>query len=321
MSPLVLEVALSVHDELTARADEADRMRRQQVDRARYEVEIAQRRYLRVDPDNRLVAATLEAEWNTKLRALDAARDDYERQRANDALLDEEKRQQIMALATDFPRLWRDPHTPARERKRMARLLIDDVTLVKEDDLVVHVRFRGGDTRTLRLARPMTGLDLHKLDPGVVVEIDRLLDNHTDSEIADALNAAGYEPPIGERFSIWMVWKIRKAHRLKSRFDRLRDRGLLTLDEMAEALNVNPQTVKGRALRGQLESVAYNDRGQRLYALPGPPKKIPCGKCGKPITELVAQGQHRKYCSVSCRTGAYASRRRAAGYVRPRRQR
>ena len=81
MSPLSLEVALSVQDELTFRADEADRLRRQSVERARYEVDLAQRRYLRVDPDKSLVAATLEAEWNNKLRALDAAQEDYERQR------------------------------------------------------------------------------------------------------------------------------------------------------------------------------------------------------------------------------------------------
>jgi DNA invertase Pin-like site-specific DNA recombinase len=128
MTPLALEIALSVQDELANRADEADRLRRHQVERARYETELAQRRYLRVDPDNRLVAATLEAEWNHKLRAQEAAQDDYERQRAADTLLDEEKRQRVLALATNFPRLWRDPDTPARERKRMARLLIEDVT-------------------------------------------------------------------------------------------------------------------------------------------------------------------------------------------------
>ena len=267
------------------------------------------------------MAATLEGEWNSKLRALDSAQEDYERQREADTLLDEEHRQRVLALATDFPRLWRDPDTPARERKRMARLLIEDVTLNKDDDLVAHVRFRGGDTATLRLPRPRPAADLHKLDPAVVTEIDRLLDDHTDSEIADALNAAGRQPPVGERFSIWMVWKIRKAHHLESRSDRLRKKGLLTLDEMADALGVHPQTVKDRALRGQLVSVVYNDKGERLYAPPVSAKPIPCAKCGKPIIERAPQGQLRKYCGVSCRTGAYAARRRAAGYVRPPRQR
>ncbi len=321
MTPLALEVALSVQDELASRADEADRLRCQQVERARYEAELAQRRYLRVDPDNRLVAATLEAEWNNKLRALDAARDDYERQRAADVLLDEHKRQQILALATDFPRLWRDPETPARERKRMARLLVEDVTLLRDNErLHVHVRFRGGDTRSLELPRPKSIADMRKLDPAVVAEIDRLLDDHTDSEIASALNAAGYRPPVGDHFTIWMIWKIQRAHRLESRFDRLRRQGMLTLAETAETLGVHPQTVKHRAGRGLLASVAYNDKGQRLYAVPQPVSTIPCARCGQPIAERAEQGQLRRYCGVSCRTGAYAARRRAAGWVRDRRR-
>src|SRR5215207_7687457 len=123
VSPLALEVALAVQEELTARADEADRLRRQQVERARYEAELAQRRFLRVDPDNRLVADVLEAEWNAKLRALAAAQEGAEHQRreAQRAPTDEE-RDAIRALAADFPQLWRDPRTPDRERKRMARL-------------------------------------------------------------------------------------------------------------------------------------------------------------------------------------------------------
>jgi len=320
MTPLALEVALSVQDELATRADDADRLRRQQVERARYETELAQRRYLRVDPNNRLVAATLEAEWNNKLRALGAAQDDYERQRAADTLLDEEKRQRVLALATDFPRLWRDPDTPARERKRMARLLVEEVTLLRRDELLdVHVRFRGGDARSLQLPPPKPAVDLRKLDPAIVAEVDRLLDDHTDSEIAEALNAAGHQPPVGDQFTIWIIWKIRKAHGLESGPDRLRRRGMLTLAEMADALGVHPQTVKNRAARGELVSVEYNDKGQRLFAPPEPTAMIPCARCGKPIPERAAQGRRRKYRCVSCRTGAYAARRSAAGWVRPRR--
>jgi DNA invertase Pin-like site-specific DNA recombinase len=321
VTPLALEVAMSVQDELATRAEEADRLRRQQVERARYEAELAQRRYLRVDPDNRLVAATLEAEWNTKLRALADAQENYERQRDADALLDDEKRRQILALATDFPRLWCDPATPARERKRMVRLLIEDVTLLKGTALEVHVRFRGGATRTLRLDRPKPAAELHKLDPAVVAEVDRLLDDHTHSEISEALNASGHRPPVGESFTTWMIWKICKAHHLESRFDRLRREGLLTVSEMAEALGVHPETVKARAARGQLVSVAYNDKNQRLYAPPGAPATIPCARCAKAIPEHGRQGHRQRYCSVSCRTGAYATRRRAAGWVRPRRNR
>ena len=319
MSPLALEVALSVQDELQARADEADRLRRQQVERARYEVELAQRRYLRVDPDNRLVAGSLEAEWDAKLRALAAAQDDYERQRAKEAVLDQAQRQQVLALATDFPRLWADPATPARERKRMARLLIEDVTLLKGDEVVAHVRFRGGATHKISLPRPKPAAELHKLDPSIVAEVDRLLEDHTEREIAEIFNHRGLQPPVGDHFSTWVVWRIRKSHGLESRFSRLRRQGLLTVDEIAEALGVHPTTVKKRQARGQLASVAYNDKDQRLYFPPGLVTMTGCLKCGKPMPGRSAAGNIQKYCSVSCRTGAYEARRRAAGWVRPRR--
>ena len=179
VSPLALEVALAVQDELEARAQEVDRMRRQQVECARYEAELAQRRYLRVDPDNRLVADSLEAEWNTKLRALTAAQEEYERQRtAAGGALSADQRRQVMTLVTDFPRLWHDPATPQRERKRMVRLLLEDVTLLKADEVVAQIRFRGGATHTLRLPLPRSAPELRKTHSTVVAE-NRSPDRHT----------------------------------------------------------------------------------------------------------------------------------------------
>ncbi|MGH2903054.1 MAG: recombinase family protein, partial [Solirubrobacteraceae bacterium] len=119
VTPLALEVALTVQAELEARAQDADQLRRSHVDRARQHAELARRRYLAVDPDNRLVADTLEADWNHTLRALQAAQDEYDRQTAAaNAALDDHRKAQIRQLATDFPKLWTDPATPARERKR-----------------------------------------------------------------------------------------------------------------------------------------------------------------------------------------------------------
>ena len=106
---------------------------------------------MRVDPDNRLVADALEADWNQKLRALAEAQQEYDRQRkAEELRIDSEKRRQILSLASDFPRLWNDPNTPDRDRKRMARLILEDVTLIRGEQITVQVRFKGGATRTLQ---------------------------------------------------------------------------------------------------------------------------------------------------------------------------
>ena len=119
---------LAVQKELESRSEESDRLRHQAVERARYESDLARRRYMRCDPDNRLVADSLEAEWNQALRNQTAAQEHYDKQRETETGLDDQQRAAILALAKDFPRLWNDPHTADRERKRMARLLIADVT-------------------------------------------------------------------------------------------------------------------------------------------------------------------------------------------------
>src|SRR6185295_597185 len=123
-----------------ARAQDADRLRASTVRRAQYHAEHARRRYLAVDPTNRLVADTLEADWNTALRELADATDAYEHAKASAATLTDTQRHRITALAADFPALWHNPATPLRERKRMVRLLIDDVTIRKDKTITVHIR-------------------------------------------------------------------------------------------------------------------------------------------------------------------------------------
>jgi hypothetical protein len=96
---------------------------------------------------------------------------------------------------------------------------------------------------------------------------------------------------------------------------------MLTVAEIAETLDVHPQTIKARTARGELPSIVYNDKGQRLYPPPTPVPTVACAHCGKPIPEHCPHGQRQQYCNVSCRTGAYAVRRRAAGWIRPPRRR
>jgi len=266
MTPLALEVALSVQGELQSRLDEVDQIRQEQVERTRYEAEVARRRYMQVDPDNRLVAHSLEADWNEKLRALEAAQDEYERGRQRDrALLDEDQREQLLSLATDFPRLWRDPKTPQRERKRLIRLLIEDVTLIKKKQITIHVCFKGGATVTKSLPKPQPAWQMRATDPEVIQEIDNLLDHCTDAQVAERLNESGFRSGEGKEFHGHIIAKIRRSYHLKSRYDRLRDQGLLTVQEMAKELGVTAQTVKIWAAHGLLISYVYNDRMERLF--------------------------------------------------------
>ena len=241
------------------------------MERARYEAELAQRRYMRVDPENRLVADSLEADWNEKLRALGEAQQEYEQRREQDRrIFADEQRSAILALAQNFPRLWKDPETEDRDRKRMIRLLIEDVTMIRGEQISLHLRFRGGACKSVTLPNPLRAWEIGVTDAEVVGRIDGLLDTLTFSEIAAALNRDGYKPGKGQRFTARYIARIQKQYSLRSRFHRLQARGMLTLNEMAAALCINPKTVKIWAVNGLLKAHAYTDKPERLYEPPGP---------------------------------------------------
>ena len=270
VTPVALEVALRVQEELETRLDEADRLRHKQVERARYEADVTRRRYMQVDPDNRLVADALEAEWNENLRVLADVQEQYEKQRSADRrTFGEEQQARILGLATDFPRLWHDSRTPQRDRKRMVRLLIEDVTLVKNDDIAAHVRFRGGMTTSLSLPIPPSAWQMRQTAAEVVTQIDRLLDEHTEGEIAAILNARGVTSGEGKAFHRLIVKHLRRDYNLKSRRQRLRENGMLTLKEIACMLRVATATVKQWRNHGLLRVKHHNDKGECLYEHPG----------------------------------------------------
>jgi len=270
VTPLSLEVALSVQQELQARLAEADRLRRQQVERAQYEADLCRRRFMQVDPENRLVADALEADWNAKLRLLAQAREDYERRSREDrAELTEEQQRQILELAGDFPRLWNDPQTPPRERKRMARLLLEDVTVLKDKQLTAHLRFKGGKTQTLCLPLPQPLWKTWETPKKIIAEIDRLLDEHTEGQIAGLLNRQGWHAGKGGVFHARIIARLRRDHELKPRYQRLREKGCLTPREMADKLGVSRCTVRQWGRQGLLIAHAYTDKNECLYECPG----------------------------------------------------
>lgn len=295
VTPLALEVTLTVQQEMQTRLDEVDRLRKKQVERARYEADLAQRRYLHVDPTNRLVADSLEADWNNKLRALNTAQEQYEEQRKNDrAEISAQQRASIEALARDFPQLWQNPKTPDRERKRLVRLLLEDVTLIRNSEITAHVRFKGGITQTLTVPLPLNAWQLRITSPDVIAEIDRLLDHHTNLHIASLLNDRGLRSGEGKIFTAQIVARIRRRSGLTSRYDRLRKAGMLTVEEMAAVLGISPQSVKIWNRHGLLRSHACNDKNDCLFEHPGrnPPRKAQGRKLSERrlVNEVVAQG-------------------------------
>ncbi len=272
LTPLAIEAALTVTAELEHRAAEADALRAAHVERARYHADLARRRYLAVDPANRLVADTLEADWNTTLRALRQAQDTCEQARKQDTgQLTAAQKTRIHQLVTDLPAIWNDPATPARERKRIARLLLTDVTVSRTSDTITaQVRLAGGQDHTLSIPAPLPVGDQRRTPAEVITAIDELLDQHTSGEIAGILNQRGMVSGTSEPFHRLIVDHIIRAYRLRSRRSRLRATGMLTLAETAAAHGVHPHTIKAWRRAGIVGAQRYNDKGEYLYDPPDP---------------------------------------------------
>jgi DNA invertase Pin-like site-specific DNA recombinase len=285
MTPAAVELALEIRREIEARHEEADRLRRRAIDRAQIEADLAQRRFMLVDPNNRLVADTLEGEWNEKLRVLSKAREDRERAREQDQfILDDAVRERLIAMTVDFNKLWVDPDTPNREPKRLLAHIIEDVTLIKmpaEGTTKVHIRFKGGKIQTLTIMSPKSSAQQVKTQPGIVELVDKFLDKHIYSEIAELLNQQGYSPGGSARrgrhdarFTALKVAYLVHHYGLRSRYDRLRDRGMLTKREAAARLNIHETTLAKWAENGLVAKHAYNAH-HNLYEVPesNPPRK------------------------------------------------
>ncbi|NOR23980.1 MAG: recombinase family protein [Desulforhopalus sp.] len=270
-----IDTALAVHDELQSRLEQADQIRQQQVARARYEVDLARRRYTQVDPEKRYVAEVLEAEWNEKLRLLDDAQTAYEKARDRDQqLLSEDQKNKLQSLATDFADTWNIPDMHHRDRKRIVRLLVEDVTLIKGDPTTAHIRFKGGKSTTLTIPLPQQAYKTWQTSPEVVTQVDMLLDEYTFNPIASILNKQGLRSGKGKPFNITMIGNICRDYNLKTRFDRLREKGLFTVKEMAVKLNTCTTTVKVWRRNGWLIGHAYNDRKECLFEDQGTERSI-----------------------------------------------
>jgi DNA invertase Pin-like site-specific DNA recombinase len=227
VTPSAMAAALEVHQELKARQEEASRLRRQTVENARYERDLAHRRYLHVDPENRLVAASLEKAWNEKLQAFARAEAEY-------AAAEEQARSQLRhgqhealrEIPTDFGALWRDPRTPYREKKRMARLILEDVTLSSSPDLpnmTLGVRFKGGACRTLTVPRPLNQKE-RTTSPEVVRQIQELARQFSDTQIAKVLNERGVLSATRRAYTWAAVKWVRESHGIPGRYAGIRPR-------------------------------------------------------------------------------------------------
>ena len=255
------------------------------VERARYHAELARRRYLAVDPGQparrRHPRSRLEHRA-ARTRRRRTGRPNKPAKHHNQQLSDAQ-RARIAQLVTDLPSIWNDPATPARERKRIVRLLLTDVTVHRDGDTIsTHVRFPAGGHTTLHIPVPKPAYEQRRTPANVLAAIDELLDTNTSGEIADILNRRGMTTGTGEAFHRLIVDNIIRAYRIRTRRQRLRDTGLWTPAELADAYGVSPQTIKYWRHKEIVRGHRYNDKGECLFDPPDPDNPIQRPATGRP---------------------------------------
>lgn len=212
LTPAGVEAALVAAEALVADRDAALSQWRKEVDRARYQAGLAERRYMAVDPDNRLVARGLEADWETKLAALAAAEAELARkQAARPAGLDPDERKTLLCLGSDLTAVWKAPTTTDRDRKELLRSLLEEVVIDVDRDAGqarLALRWRGGALSELRVTLKAKQPTI-RTDEDTIDLIRRLACHHPDAAIAGILNRQGRLSARGQRFTAGMVQGLR----------------------------------------------------------------------------------------------------------------
>jgi DNA invertase Pin-like site-specific DNA recombinase len=271
IEPAQLTIALEAVEHLEAQARAIDHQWQLRLERARYEADLAQRRYQTVEPENRLVARSLERDWNEKLTCVDQLERDYTAV-APMAVhhVSEAERQRIVALAYDLPMVWRADTTTQAERKQVVRFLIKDVTLTKlETTIRLDVRWQTHACSTLEVARPQRAWVIRRTNAEVVECVRQWAPHHTDLEIAERLHHAGYCSGQGGAFSASKVEWIRYAYGIKSGCplgpaaapQGQRGDGRYSAQATAALLNVSVSTIADWCKAGKLDGLQVAPRG------------------------------------------------------------
>jgi excisionase family DNA binding protein len=239
VAPEQIKLALTAADAVADRATRATRAVELRVERARYDAARAERAFHQCDPDNRLVARTLESRWEVKLRDLTDAEAELARQAAQPA---PPARADIEAVARDLPRLWAARSTSHRDRKRLLRSLINDVTLTSQPDgpeIEVGIHWRSGASDQLTVPRPQAARTARA---AAVADLLRELGPmHTDAQLAEHLNQTGQLTASGRPFDEDNVRWLRWHHRIPSPSPFTADE--IGVHELAQRLNVGDHVI------------------------------------------------------------------------------
>lgn len=243
VQPDQINIAVQALDQLGKRGHRIEKQREMRLQHAEYEAQLAQRRFEEVDPSNRLVAATLEKQWNEALVAEEKIRQDIEKQKSQMSIeVGPANKKLLLSLCKDLPALWRAKSTQYKDKKRIIRLLIKDITLKKAgSNMLLQIRWQGGVNETITTDVPLRSYEKWRHPNEVVDQVREFSLQHDDQYIADYFNQKAIKTNKGNQFTIDSIKWIRYKYKIP--VPNLRQAGELTVNETMEKFGVSRHVV------------------------------------------------------------------------------
>jgi DNA invertase Pin-like site-specific DNA recombinase len=269
VQPDQLALALAAADEVTVRRQRSVRAAELAVERARYHADRAERAFHACEPENRLVARSLEARWEARLADLAEAQAALATQAATRPPLPSPA--QLAATVADLPALWSAPTTSDKDRKRLLRTLLGDVTITPSTQdstrLDIGLRWKSGATQQIPATRRRSAVQLRNTDPAAIALAHRIGPAMDNTGLAAALNAAGHTTGTGAPFTATAAANLRHYQRIP--YPGLLRDGERTPRQIAEHLGVSVGTVHYWIASGFLP--AHRGPAER-WCVPFPPE-------------------------------------------------
>ena len=254
LQPLGVEASIKAME----RSHEADNHKRKllemSLERARYEADRARRQHDAVDPQNRLVAAELEARWNAALVQVKDMESQLQSLLSNVVPLSQAQKQRLQSLGADLKATWEHPDAPMTLKKRILRTVLNEIVVGMDADsenICLHLHWAGGAHTTLQVRKNQTGMHRHVTDKSVVDLVKELAGVCDDRSTAGILNQLGYPTGAGNRWTSGRVKGLRDYHHIPA-FDADGERPWITLNEAADELKVSAGTVRKLIEKGVL---------------------------------------------------------------------
>jgi DNA invertase Pin-like site-specific DNA recombinase len=248
IKPEQIKIAIKAFEELEQRSQSLEKQWLMKIERAKYESQLAQRRYQEVDPSNRLVAGTLEKDWNDTLISLQEVMAQYEDYRKKNILtVAKDQKENLLNLAKDFPRLWNAPSTSSKDRKRIVRLFIKDITVEKfkeERKAVLHIRWQGGGLEDLEVPLLPLAYEKWKHPDEIINRIRELSLTMSDRQISEKFSQEGLKTKKGYSFTRASICSVRLRCQIPVFSPEAANSEELSVSQVAAKFNVGDGVVR-----------------------------------------------------------------------------